>query len=106
MSKKIAKLLFYVLFYMNLKKMFKIKGFTGILSNIHNIIQNNLLKEIRGEVYMAVHSQNMSVDTEVYADFCKYSEPKGIKFSSWLTIKMREFVEAEILIEEFVKNKK
>ncbi|MBU3182136.1 hypothetical protein [Clostridium psychrophilum] len=55
---------------------------------------------------MAVHNQNMSVDTEVYADFCKYSEPKGIKFSSWLTIKMREFVEAEILIEEFVKNKK
>ena len=54
---------------------------------------------------MALHRQDMSIDTKVYADFCKYSEPKGIKFSTWLTIKMQEFVEAEILIEEFVKNK-
>ena len=48
----------------------------------------------------------MSIDEKVYADFCKYSEPKGIKVSTWVTIKMREFVEDEKLLEELKKNKK
>ena len=48
----------------------------------------------------------MSIDPTVYENFCKYSEPKGIKVSTWVTMKMREFVEDEILLEELKKNKK
>ncbi|WP_169829547.1 hypothetical protein [Clostridium estertheticum] len=48
----------------------------------------------------------MSIDEKVYADFCKYSEEKGIKVSTWVTVKMREFIEDEILLEEFKKNRK
>jgi len=55
---------------------------------------------------MVVKRQNMSIDEKVYADFCKYSEPKGIKVSTWVTIKMREFVEDEKLLEELKNNKK
>lgn len=55
---------------------------------------------------MAVKRQNMSIDPQVYQDFIKYSEPKGIKVSSWVTAKMREFVEDEKLLEELKKSKK
>ena len=49
---------------------------------------------------MAVKRQNMSIDPQVYEDFVKYSERKGIKVSTWVTLKMREFVEEETLLEE------
>lgn len=55
---------------------------------------------------MVVHRQNMSIDSKVYEDFCKYSEPKGIKVSTWVSMKMREFVEDEILLEELKKARK
>ena len=54
---------------------------------------------------MVAHRQNMSIDPKVYEDFCKYSEPKGIKVSTWVSMKMREFVEEERLLEEMKKNK-
>lgn len=31
---------------------------------------------------------------------------KGIKVSTWVTVKMREFIEDEILLEEFKKSRK
>lgn len=55
---------------------------------------------------MAVRRQNMSIDPTVYENFCKYAEPKGIKVSSWVTAKMREFVEEEKALEELKKAKK
>jgi hypothetical protein len=54
---------------------------------------------------MAVHRQNMSIDPKVYEDFSYYAEKKAIKVSTWVTMKMREFVEEEKLLEE-LKNKK
>ena len=58
-----------------------------------------------GWLYMAVHRQNMSIDPKVYEDFCKYSELKGIKVSTWVTMKMKEFVEEEEAMEELKMKK-
>lgn len=55
---------------------------------------------------MAVHRQNISVDPTIYEDFKIYAEKKGIKVSTWVTAKMREFVEDEILLEEIKKARK
>jgi len=60
----------------------------------------------KGWLYMAVKRQNMSIDPVVYQDFLKYSELKGIKVSTWVTMKMKEFVEEEKALEELKKNKK
>lgn len=54
---------------------------------------------------MAVKRQNMSIDPTVYEDFKKYTDKKGIKVSTWVTAKMKEFVEEEKALEE-LKNKK
>jgi hypothetical protein len=37
----------------------------------------------------------MTIDPEVFEEFCKYAGRKGIKISTWVTQKMREFVEKE-----------
>ena len=55
---------------------------------------------------MAVKRQNITLDPQVFEDFCKYAGPKGIKISTWITAKMREFVEDEKLLEEIKKNRK
>ena len=55
---------------------------------------------------MAVKRQNMSIDPQVYEDFVYYTEKKAIKVSTWVTMKMREFVEEEKALEELKKNKK
>lgn len=55
---------------------------------------------------MAVKRQNMSIDPQVYEDFIKYSEPKGIKVSTWVSMRMKEFVEDEKLLEEIKKARK
>lgn len=44
---------------------------------------------------MATKRVNMTLDSEVFEDFRKYAGPKGIKISTWVTIKMKEFVEKE-----------
>jgi len=54
---------------------------------------------------MATVKQNMSIEKEVLEDFCKYAGKKGIKISTWVTAKMKEFIEEEELLEEYRKNK-
>ena len=49
---------------------------------------------------MAAHRQNMTIDPTVYEDFCKYAQKKGMKVSTWVSMKMKEFVEEEKAIEE------
>lgn len=56
-------------------------------------------------ILAAVRRQNMTIDPEVFEEFCKYAGRKGIKISTWVTQKMREFVEEEKMLEE-LKNKK
>lgn len=55
---------------------------------------------------MAVKRVNMTLDPEIFEEFCKYAGPKGIKISTWVTAKMKEFVEDEKLLEEIKKSKK
>lgn len=45
--------------------------------------------------------QNITLDPSVYEEFCKYAGKKGIKISTWVNIKMIEFIEEEKMIEEF-----
>ena len=49
---------------------------------------------------MAVERRTISVDSETYAEFIQLAESKGIKFSTWIQSKMREFVDDERFREE------
>lgn len=44
---------------------------------------------------LAVKRVNITLDPVIFKDFRKYAERKGIKISTWITQKMREFVEEE-----------
>ena len=49
---------------------------------------------------MAVERKTISVDGELFAEFTRFAESKGIKFSTWVQSKMREFVDDEQFREE------
>lgn len=49
---------------------------------------------------------NITVDPEVYDEFCKYAGKKGIKVSTWVNVQMENFVEEEKMIEEYRKEKR
>jgi len=49
---------------------------------------------------MSAKRQNMSLDPEVFEEFCKYAGRKGIKISTWVNLKMKEFIEEEKLLEQ------
>ena len=53
----------------------------------------------------AVRRQNMSIDPTVFEEFCNYAGRKGIKISTWVTMKMKEFIEEEKLLEELKRKK-
>ena len=38
---------------------------------------------------------NITLDPEVYEEFCKYAGKKGIRVSPWINAKMEEFIEEE-----------
>lgn len=44
---------------------------------------------------LAVKRQNITLDPEVFEEFCKYAGKKGIKISTWINLKMKEFIEEE-----------
>lgn len=54
---------------------------------------------------MATSRHNITLDPDVYEEFCKYAGKKGIKVSTWINIKMKEFIEEEKMLEEFRKKK-
>ena len=47
----------------------------------------------------------MSIDPTVFEEFCNYAGRKGIKISTWVTMKMKEFIEEEKLLEELKRKK-
>jgi len=50
---------------------------------------------------------NITLDPEVYEEFCKYAGKKGIRVSPWINAKMEEFIEEEREAEaEKAANKK
>ncbi|HGG0416077.1 TPA: hypothetical protein ACJFE8_000827 [Clostridium sporogenes] len=44
---------------------------------------------------MATIRKNITLDPEVYENFCKIAERKGIRMSTWINAKMKEFIEQE-----------
>lgn len=54
----------------------------------------------------AVKRQNITIDPVVFEEFCKYAGKEGIKISTWVTMKMKEFVEEKKRLEEIKNNKK
>ena len=54
---------------------------------------------------MTARRQSMTIDPKVFEDFCAIAGKKGIKISTWVTLKMREFVEEEELLQELKKNR-
>ncbi|MEH7335873.1 hypothetical protein V7161_24925 [Neobacillus drentensis] len=49
---------------------------------------------------MATKRVNITVDPILLDEFYKYAAKKRIKFSTWINVKMQEFIEEEQMIEE------
>lgn len=49
---------------------------------------------------MAVRKSNMTIDPDIYDRFIAIAGKKGIKTSTWVTAKMKEFVEQEEAAEK------
>ncbi|WP_163538317.1 hypothetical protein [Gracilibacillus sp. YIM 98692] len=54
---------------------------------------------------MATKRVNITVEEQVMDEFFKFANKKGIKFSTWVNVKMKEFIEEEKMIEEFRKKR-
>lgn len=54
---------------------------------------------------MAVKRQNITLDPEIFEEFCKYAGPMGIKISTWINAKMKEFVDDQKMLEEIKRNR-
>ncbi|WP_171016736.1 hypothetical protein [Pseudalkalibacillus caeni] len=50
---------------------------------------------------MAVKTVNITVDPDDLEEFYRLASKKGIKFSTWVQVKMKEFIEEEKMIEEW-----
>lgn len=51
---------------------------------------------LRGVVILAaVKRQNITLDPEVFEKFCSIAGKKGIKISTWINQRMKEFIEEE-----------
>jgi len=56
---------------------------------------------------VARQAVNITLDPDVYEEFCKYAGKKGIRVSPWVNAKMEEFIEEEREAEaEKAANKK
>jgi antitoxin component of RelBE/YafQ-DinJ toxin-antitoxin module len=55
---------------------------------------------------LATKRVNITVDPETLDEFYRLAAKKGIKFSTWVQVKMEEFIEEERMIEEYRQSKK
>lgn len=55
---------------------------------------------------LATSRHNITLDPQVYEEFCKYAGRKGIKVSTWVNERMKDFIEEEKMLEEYRKNKR
>lgn len=55
---------------------------------------------------MAVRRVNVTVEPELYDEFYKYANKKGISISPFLQAKMKEFIEEEKEFEEYKEKKR
>ena len=58
-----------------------------------------------GVFILATSRHNITLEEDVYEEFCRYAGKKGIKVSTWINIKMKEFIEEEKMIEEMRKKR-
>lgn len=54
---------------------------------------------------MTAKRQTITLDPEIFEEFCNYAGKKGIKISTWVNQKMKEFVDEEKQIEEQKKKR-
>lgn len=54
---------------------------------------------------MVTTRHNITLEEEVYEEFCRHAGKKGIKVSTWINIKMKEFIEEEKMLEEMRKKR-
>lgn len=54
----------------------------------------------------AMKRQNITLDPEVFEKFCTIDGKKGIKISTWINQRMKEFIEEETSYEENKKTNK
>jgi hypothetical protein len=43
---------------------------------------------------------NITLEPDVYEEFCKYAGKQGIKVSTWVNLKMKEFIEEQKMLKE------
>lgn len=55
---------------------------------------------------MAVQRINITMEPELYAEFNKYAQKRGISISPFVQAKIREFIEEEKEFEEFKERKR
>jgi len=53
----------------------------------------------------AMKRQNITLDPEVFEQFCVIAGRKGIKISTWINQQMKNFIEEEQLLEEIRKKR-
>lgn len=57
-------------------------------------------------ILLVVKRVNITVDPETLDEFYRLAAKKGIKFSTWVQVKMEEFIEEEKVIEEYRRKKR
>lgn len=55
---------------------------------------------------LATKRVNITVDPQTLDEFYRLAGKKGIKFSTWVQVKMEEFIEEEKVIEEYRMKKR
>ncbi len=55
---------------------------------------------------MVTSRHNITLDPEVYEEFCRIASKKGMKVSTWINQQMINFIEEEKMLEEYRKKKK
>jgi hypothetical protein len=60
---------------------------------------------LKGVIVLATKKQNITLNPDVFDEFCKYAGKKGIKISTWINIKIMEFIEEELAAEAAKKKR-
>jgi sugar phosphate isomerase/epimerase len=57
-------------------------------------------------ILAAMSRHNISLEPEVYEEFCKYAAKHGIKVSTWINQQMKEFIEDQKELERIKEERK
>lgn len=68
-----------------------------------NVINNHEWELI---ILSAMTRHNITLEPEVYEEFCKYAGKHGIKVSTWVNQQMKEFIEDQKELERIKEERK